>query len=123
MKNITEQNNFEQLYRTVDWIDLSLVGILIFYYGRLGANLEFPSNVELDYALIMNLIMESVTLIGIILLLVSLIVCTTLIYLTIKSRRARMISAPRAIGRLIFNGFFFLLDVSFLLMIIAFFFS
>jgi len=126
MENIAEHENLKKIYNTVDWIDLGLVGVFIFYYSRWGANLELPNDTawnQLDYAQFRDLVMDNIAVTGIILLLISLAVCITLIYLTIKMRRLRVIGAVRAIARLFFNGFFLLLDVSFLLMLIIFFFS
>ena len=119
-KNTTEQENFKQIYNIVDWIDLGLVGVIIFYYGRLISSLldELPDVIEFDYELYLNLIIENANFTGIALVVASLIICLVFIYLTVKMRKKRYIGIVRTTARMIWNGFWLLLDVSFLFMIL-----
>ena len=121
MENKTEQENLKRIYNTLDWIDLGLVGVLIFYYIRLGSRLElnFLELEELGYGQFINLLVENTNAIGILLLLISLAVAIAFVFLTVKMRRARAIGVIRTGVRLVWNGFFILMDVSFLLMVLV----
>ena len=120
MENSTEEENLKRLYNTLDWIDLGLIGVIIFYYMRLWNRLQYDQLSELDFVEVTNLVIENTTLWGIVLLLVSLAVTTAFIYLTVKMRRKRLISGVRAGVRLIWNGTFFLIDIYALLLIFIF---
>ena len=122
MENNIEEENFKRLYNTLDWIDLGLIGVICFYYIRLWNRLEFDllNAEELDFVEVINLVIENTNLVGIVLLLVSLAVTITFIYLTVKMRRKRFISGIRAGVRLIWNGTFLLIDIYALLLIFIF---
>lgn len=122
MKHPTESDNLKKIYNIVDWIDLGLVVAIIIYYTRLinSAQHELSAEMELDYAQIMNLVTENVNLMGILLLVVSLAVCITFIYLTIKMRKRRQIGVVRTIARIVWNGIWIPLDIYFLCMILFF---
>ena len=115
-----QQGNLKQIYNIVDWIDLGLVAIIIFYYGRLVQSLQYqlPDGVELDYAQIVNLSTNNASPIGIALLVASLAICGIFIYLTVKMRMRREIGIIRATGRLIWNGIWIPLDLYFLYLIL-----
>ena len=122
MENTTEPDNLRKIYNIVDWIDLGLVGAIILYYGRLVNSLQYelPTGIELDYAQFFNLAIENANLIGIGLLVASLAVCITFIYLTVKMRRKRQIGVARATVRIIWNGIWIPLDIYALCMILLF---
>jgi len=116
MEHEPQQRNWRQIYNFVDWIDLGLVAAIIFYYSRLMGGLELSTG--MDYTHFFSMSVANATPIGILLLLASLTIAIVFIYLTIKMRKLRLISAARATVRMIWNGIWIPLDVFFLLMIL-----
>ena len=110
MQSTTEPKNYKQLYNLVDWLDFGLVIAIVIYYGRLANNYGFEQMFDLSA--------EHTSLIGVALLLASLAIAITFIYLTIKMRKLRQISAARAVARIVWNGIWIPLDVLFLFMIL-----
>jgi len=119
MTNTAEQGHLKRLYNIVDWIDLGLVGLIIFYYARLMSQLQpdLPAALDMDYGQILRFLAEHATLTGVALLVASLAVCVTFIYLTIRMRRTRQIGIVRAAARIIWNGMWIPLDLYFLFLI------
>ena len=110
MHSTTEPQNYKQLYNMVDWLDFGLVIAIVIYYSRLA------SNVGLEQ--IFDLSAEHASPIGIALLLASLAIAITFIYLTVKMRKLRQVSIARATVRIIWNAIWIPLDAYFLYMIL-----
>lgn len=105
MKEIIKPENLKQIYNIVDWVDLGLVIAIIWYYSRQ----------DLSQLLSFN---HQVSFFGIFLLLASLVISITFVYLTIRMRKHRQIGPVRAIARLIWNGIWIPLDLFFLITIL-----
>ena len=86
MENTAESSNLKQLYNIVDWIDFGLVFAVVFYYGRLVNNLiyDLQNGVVLGYREIINLSVEYATLTSIALLVASMAVCITFVFLLLR---------------------------------------
>ena len=109
------QLSLKQIYNIVDWIDLGLVAAIIFYYARLFN--RDTSSTGIDWQVIFQGT-ENTSLFGILLLLASLAVCITFIYLTVKMRKRQEVSAARATARIVWNAIWIPLDCYFLFMIL-----
>ncbi|MCL2531762.1 MAG: hypothetical protein FWE40_06365 [Oscillospiraceae bacterium] len=114
---IQPKHDLKKIYNIIDWIDLGLVGAIIWYYSRLFSRIDLSGMTEFDYTAFMRLSVENVTPLGVILLLVSLAVCVTFIVLTVKMRRAGQISATRAVLRMAWNLIWIPLDLYYLFLI------
>ena len=122
-KQQKELKLFKNLYNLLDWIDFGLAGLIIFYYGRKFTELfdfeELLLVAETDVVAIISALVENASVISIVLLSASLVVCLSFICLTIIMRKKGHISAVRAFARVTFAAFWIPLDVAFLLMILT----
>jgi len=101
MKEMIKPENLKHLYNIVDWLDLGLVIAIIWYYSRQ----DLSQLLSFDY---------QASFFGIFLLLASLAISITFVYLTVKMRKHGQVSKIRAIARLIWNGIWIPLDLFFL---------
>jgi len=109
--------DLKKIYNIIDWIDFGLVGAIILYYSRLFSRADLSAITEFDYSTYMRLMVDNATALGVVLLLASLAVCVVFIVLTINMRRARQISATRAVLRMGWNIIWIPFDLYFLFLI------
>lgn len=118
MTQSTPKYDLKAIYTVIDWLDLGLVGALIWYYSRLFRSFD-PSAMAggFNYAAFMQHSVQNTTALGIFLLLASLAICTVFIVLTVKMRRARQISSARAAVRMAWNFVWIPFDLFYLFLI------
>jgi hypothetical protein len=122
MTQAKEKSTLEYIYNGLDWLDLGLAAAIIFYYSRLIMGLPSYVTEELisNPAQFINIAVENAGAIGIALVVASLFICTAFVLLSLELRRRKEASGVRTLGRLIWNGAWILMDVSFLVVIILF---
>ncbi|MCL2195029.1 MAG: hypothetical protein FWB76_03670 [Oscillospiraceae bacterium] len=117
MKLRIPTNQLKTVYNIIDWVDLGLVGLIIWYYSRLFGGLDVSLITEFDFSTYTRMMVDNATALGVVLLLASLAICAVFIYLTIHMRRARQISAARTVVRLAWNLIWIPFDLYFLFLI------